>query len=220
MGDFKDAIFIYETADLPEDLKVVDGIAKEFELLPEAKLTLVQVAHSLEQAAPLIDSFKAQCCGSPYSLAIINLNGFQMAELNFILRPDVLGDPQTIFLTSLKYMVGDAYALARDKSLRESERKDRTPSCIDCYGTVNLSSVCSRVSQLAAAYLHESEMRVSERRSGKTGALESKFAANALKKSQTTFVGRSMRSGLMPSVSSTHSGRFPKDGSPPAKGHS
>ena len=35
----------------------------------------VQLAHSLEQAAPAIDSFKARTCGSPYTLAIINRGG-------------------------------------------------------------------------------------------------------------------------------------------------
>src|SRR5689334_25074866 len=103
MEDFKDAIFIYETDELPAELKVVDAIYEEFELVPERKTTLVQLAHSLEQAAPAIDSFKARTCGSPYTLAIINLNMFNTNELNFIMRPEVLGDPPTIFLASLKY---------------------------------------------------------------------------------------------------------------------
>src|SRR5260221_13356190 len=98
MEDFKDAIFIYETADLPADLQVIESIFEEFELLPQSRTPLVQKSHSLEQAAPLIDAFNARTCGSPYSLAIINLNMFHPNELNFILRPDVLGGPQPIFL--------------------------------------------------------------------------------------------------------------------------
>jgi len=213
MDDFKDAIFIYETADLPIDLKVVDGIYEEFELLPERKTTLVQVAHSLEEAAPLIDNFKARACGSPYTLAIINLNMFHTEELNFILRPEVLGDPPTIFLASLKYMTGDAYALARDKSLRESERKDRSPSCVDCYGAHNRDSVFARASQLAAAYLREIEARTQARRRGETTV--GTQAVEALKKSQTTFFGKSMRSGSMPAIvtrTNTTSGRLPTVG--------
>ena len=69
MEDFKDAIFMYETEELPADLKVMDSIYEEFEMLPERKTTLVQLCHSLENAAPAIDSFKARTCGSPYSLA-------------------------------------------------------------------------------------------------------------------------------------------------------
>lgn len=212
MDDFKDAIFIYETADLPADLKVVDGIYEEFEVLPEAQTTLVQLAHNLEQAAPLIDAFKARTCGSPYTLAIINLNMFHTDELNFILRPDVLGDPRTIFLASLKYMAGDAYALARDKSLRESERTDRSPSCVDCYGEQNRDSIFTRVSQLAAAYLREAEARTQARRRGQL--LPAEAAVEAMKKSQTTFFGKAMRSGLMPAVAKNSSARLSKSDSP------
>ena len=208
MDDFKDAIFLYETKGLPAELKVMDGIYEEFEVLPEAKTTLVQLAHSLEEAAPLIDDFKARSCGSPYSLAIINLNMFHTDELNFVLRADVLGDPQTIFLASLKYMTGDAYALARDKSLRESDSIDRSPSCVDCYGVHNRDSTYGRVSQLAAAYLREAELRTQARRRGLVPDTAS--AVEQLNKSQTTFFGKKMRSGVMPAVARGNSGRFPR----------
>lgn len=206
MDDFKDAIFMYETKDLPDELKVMDGIYEEFEVLPEKQTTLVQLAHNLEEAAPLIDEFKARSCGSPYSLAIINLNMFHTDELNFIMRPEVLGDPQTIFLASLKYMVGDAYALARDKSLRESDSIERSPSCVDCYGVHNRDSTYGRVAQLAAAYLREAEIRTQARRRGQVPDTAS--AVEQLKKSQTTFFGKKMRSGIMPSV--RVSGKFPR----------
>jgi hypothetical protein len=206
MDDFKDAIFMYETRDLPSELKVMDGIYEEFEVLPEKQTTLVQIAHTLEEAAPLIDDFKARSCGSPYSLAIINLNMFHTNELNFVLQPEVLGDPQTIFLASLKYMVGDAYALARDKSLRESDSIERSPSCVDCYGVHNRDSTYGRVAQLAAAYLREAEIRTQAKRRGQVPDTAS--AVEQLKKSQTTFFGKKMRSGIMPAV--RVSGRFPR----------
>jgi hypothetical protein len=206
MDDFKDAIFMYETRDLPPELKVMDGIYEEFEVLPEKQTTLVQIAHTLEEAAPLIDEFKARSCGSPYSLAIINLNMFHTNELNFIMQPEVLGDPQTIFLASLKYMVGDAYALARDKSLRESDSIERSPSCVDCYGVHNRDSTYGRVAQLAAAYLREAEIRTQAKRRGQVPDTAS--AVEQLKKSQTTFFGKKMRSGIMPAV--RVSGRFPR----------
>ena len=217
MEDFKDAIFIYETADLPDDLKIVDAIYEEFELLPERKATLVQLCHSLEHAAPAIDSFKARTCGSPYTLAIINLNMFHTDELNFIMRPEVLGDPPTIFLASLKYMQGEAYALARDKSLRESERKDRSPSCVDCYGEQNRDAAYARIAQLAAAYLRDIEARIQARRRGQEPA--GQHAAEALKKSQTTFFGKKMVSGIMPAIVSRQSGRQqkPDEPTPPQK---
>src|SRR4051812_33987155 len=118
-------------ASVPVDLKVMTALAETFKTLPEAATTRVETADNLEQAAVQIDAFKAITCGSAYSLAIINLNMMSdIRELEFLLRPKVLGDPRTIFMASLRSMVGDAYAMARDKVQRESEIRGRSPSCI------------------------------------------------------------------------------------------
>lgn len=218
MPDYKRAIFMFEAEALPDDLKVVKSIAEEFQTLPEARTTLVQVAHTLEEAAPQLDNFKALMCGSSYSLAVINLNMMtRVEEIDFLLRRDVLGDPRTIFLGSLRYLVGEAYALAREKVQRENQNpKGHSPSCLDCYSAHNREEAAPRVSGLAVAYLHELEELEKARREGRILAGQGQAAAFQ-KKSATTFFGGTMKSGEWKSVNVTGTGRFPKvGGSPPA----
>ncbi|HYG76652.1 MAG TPA: hypothetical protein VEK08_16735 [Planctomycetota bacterium] len=208
MLDFKDAVFIYEPDSVPEELKVLEGVAKLLRSIP-GTTTYVQFASTLESAAVQIDDFKSKTCGSPYTLSIINLNMMNdVREINFLLQPNVLGDPRTIFCASLKYMVGEAYAIAREKVLRESLESGRSSSCLDCYAASNRDEVYSRLSTLAIAYLREAEEYEKAKREGRLGPATNR-AAELLKKSNTTFFGGSMRSGLYKAVSGA-SGRFPR----------
>jgi len=195
MEEFKDAIFMFESAALPADLQVVDGVAERFAIQPEAETTLIHLVHSLEEAAEKIDWFKAKTCGSAYSLAIININMMShVDELKFLLRGDVLGDPRTIFLASLRYMVGDIYGYARDKVTRESddEEKGRSPSCISTYGAVSREETWLMISDLCTAYLREAEERAKARLRGET-VMEGK-AEEMLRKSGTAFYGKNLKS--------------------------
>lgn len=211
MLDFKDSIFLYEPVNVPAELKVVEGIAKLFEAVP-GSTTYVQFASTLESAAVQIDDFKSKTCGSPYSLAVINLNMMtDVREIDFILNPRVLGDPRVIFLASLKYMVGEAYALAREKVQRENGILGRSGSCLDCYGAANRDDVYARISGLAAAYLREAEEFENARRDGRL-TMPPASATELLRKSTTTFFGGSMKSGMWKSVSNgvSASGRYPR----------
>lgn len=215
--DFKNAIFLFEMADVPPELQVISGISEAFGQLQESSYTLVQQSRNLEDAAVTIDDFKARTCGSAYSLAIINLNFMtDIREIEFLLRPNVLGDPRTIFMASLRYMVGDAYAIAKDKVQRESECKERSPSCIECYSTANRDEVFPKISVLTSAYLRESEEWAKGKREGKTGVL-STHASRLLSKSGTGFFGRGMTSGIYRAVESSNPGRPRKLEVPPKK---
>ena len=200
MDDFKDAIFIYEMASVPPELKVAEALAEKFKSLPEAQTTRLETATTLERAAVLIDNFKAITCGSAYSLAIINLNMMtDIRELEFLLRPNVLGDPRMIFLASLKFMVGDAYALAREKVQRESEIRGRSPSCIYRYGAANREDLLKPVSEIAAAYLRESEELLRAKRQGAPALVET-HVTKMLRRSETAFLGSKFNSGVLKSV--------------------
>jgi hypothetical protein len=201
--EFKDAIFAYESAALPAELKIVDGCVEKFKALPEAATTLVQVAHTLDEAATLIDQFKIQTCGSTYSLALINISMLaDVQELKFLLRVDVVGDPRTIFVASLRYMTGDIYAYAKDKVQRENEIKERTASCIDCYGAGGHEETLTRTAQLMAAYLREAEARAEAKRQGISVVGESP-AETLLRKSTTTFYGRRFKGSRPPGAASS-----------------
>jgi len=214
MPDFKYAIFMFECAALPDDQRVVNAIAEVYGKLPHVAPTVVHVAHTLEEAAKLIDEFKAQTCGSPYTLAVINLNMLtDVREIDFLLRSDVLGDPRTIFLASLKYMLGEAYALARDKIQRENLTPGLSTSCLDCYGPSNLSEVPSRIADLAMAYLREVEELEQARREGRP--VTDPSATAILRKSQTAFYRKTMKSGLWKATGSGTSGRVNKPGGGP-----
>lgn len=190
--DNKDALFLYEPAAVPDDLKVVRGVADSFQTLPEAATTWVQCAHSLEQAAPLIEEFKAQTCGSSCSLAIINLNLMDDAsELSFLLQPEMLGDPCAIFLATLRYRIGDAYALAREKVQREAQpHEKRSSSCFDCYSASTRNEVFSRVSHLAAAYLREAGAFACSCRAGLTNPATKEL--EQVRKSRAVYAGSAM----------------------------
>lgn len=189
LNNYKYAILMYESAALPDDLKVVAGIAEYFKTLEGADKTLLQISGTLEEAATTIDNFKAQTCGSTYDLAVINLNMFGSAkELSFFLEPDISGDPRTIFLATLRFMMGDAYALAKGKVQRERESLAGSPSCIDCYSAAEKSQVHVRLGELLCAHLRATEERVRTRHSGRTVKLEG-GVTRLLKKSHTTYYG-------------------------------
>lgn len=212
MPEFKDAIFAYEAAALPAELKIVDGCVEKFRTLPEADATLVQVAHSLDEAATLIDQFKAQTCGSTYSLGLININMLaDVQELKFLLRVDIVGDPRTIFMASLRYMTGDIYAYTKDKVHRESEIKERTASCIDCYGVGAHEETHARIAALMAAYLREAEARAEAKRKGIQVVGESPAEA-LLRKSTTTFYARRFKGSRPPGSAGTSSSAQPGTG--------
>lgn len=211
MSDFRHAVFFFEAAEVPEDLRVTDGILAAFANRPEAGKTLAISARTIDDAAQQLDSFKARTCNSPVTLALLNLNMFpSVKELEFLLQGNVLGNPRTIFLASLKYMSGEIYALARDKVAAESAVPDRTPSCIDCYGAPNRNSVFPRVAELIGAYLQEAELRDMAMRNRSDHQLEP-AAVQLLRKSETTFFGKHGASGRFRPVESpspTTSGRF------------
>lgn len=194
MDAWKDAIFMFESAAVPDELKIIEHIAVEFRKLSPDTSTLLQICHSLEHAASSIDAFKAKTCGSAYSLAIVNLNMFgTREEFNFLMQPTVLGDPHIIFLASLKSMAGDCYAFAKNKVNRESETAFGAPSCIDCYAASNREEAAGRLAKLAVAYLQEAEERLKAKRSGTAILLDSE-ALRQLRSSTTTYYGTRGRS--------------------------
>lgn len=215
MADYQYAVFMYESAAVPDDLKVIGAVSEAFRALAPIAPTLVQIAHTLEDAAHLIDQFRVQTCGSSYSLAIINLNMMtDVKEVNFLLKSDVLGDPRVIFLTSLKFMVGEAYSLARDKIQRETAAPGLSTSCVDCYSSANRADVPARIAELAHAYLREAEELEKARREGTVGMVDSS-ASEILRKSQTAFYGKTMKSGMWRASAGT-SARIKKPEGPPS----
>jgi len=186
---WKDAIFMFESAQVPPELKIVDQIAENFRATPESQMVLVQVCHSLDEAAVTIDSFKARTCGSAYTMAVINLNMFgTREEFNFMMQPSVLGDPRTIYLASLKSMAGEGYTYAKNKVNRESDTQFGAPSCIDCYGASNRDETAARLSTLLVAYLQEEAERLQAKRSGTQILLDSE-ALRQLKSSTSIYFG-------------------------------
>ncbi len=193
MADYKNAIFLYETDLLPPELKVISEIANRFKALPALAATLVQTCHTMQEATKTIDDFKSRSCGSPYTLAVINLNMFPGAkELDLLLQSNMLGDPRAIFLVSLRFMVGEAYLMAKAKLRRETDSKLKSPSCINCYAAPNREELIARVSQLGEAYLQEAEEQGRAKQSGESGSQAR--VAQLMKKSETVFYIRK-RSG-------------------------
>jgi hypothetical protein len=186
---WKNAIFMYESSLVSDDLKLVDQIAQNFRAEKEAAHTMVQVCRSLEQSAIAIDDFKGKTCGSAFSLAVINLNMFGTKdEFNFLMQPNVLGDPRMIFLCSLKSMTGDLYTYAKNKVIREAEAALCAPSCIEGYAPNHRVDAAAMMGRLAAAYLRETEERLDAKRRGTV--LFNSDAMKILLASNSTFYGK------------------------------
>jgi len=196
VDSWKDGIFMYESRQVPEELQIVSLIARAFKDEPEHSTTLVQVTHSLDEAAGFVDNFKAQTFGSASSLAVVNLNFFgTMQEFNFLMQPDILGDPRMIFVASLKSMTGEQYTFAKSQVQRERETSLGGPSCIDCYSANNREEAAARLGKLMAAYLREGEERMRLKRSG-TFVLHSEVLEQ-LRASTTTFYGNRGRGTMV-----------------------
>ncbi|HLX60093.1 MAG TPA: hypothetical protein VKX17_02310 [Planctomycetota bacterium] len=187
---FKDALFVFEMAELPEDLKVCPEIVREFKKTAEAQTTCIVTAGSVLDAAEKIDKFKNRHCGSSFTLALINLNQFEdVDEFKFLMQRSVLGNPRTIFVGTMRHMTSAVYTEARNKVLLEDELRFGAPSCIDSYGASNRGDVYGRIGRLAAAYLRDSEERT---RVGKTGSVFLQRTSPALEelyKIPTAFYG-------------------------------
>lgn len=213
LGDFKYALFAYESGELPEPQRVVEGILDVFRAGPFKAETWITRAASLEEAAAEADRFKSRTCGSAFNLALINLNGLPGAEeLRFLLRPNVLGDPISLFMVSLKMMQGDLYTTAKEKVEREAQKGNapgtyRSPSCLDGYSPVTREEAAARCGELLTAYLREAEERAAARQEGRDRflSLRNSPVTQVLRKSQTTYYGR--RSG----VSSDRFRALPRD---------
>ncbi|MCX7804945.1 MAG: hypothetical protein N3A38_07110 [Planctomycetota bacterium] len=193
---FKESVFAFEAEDLPEPLKIVrDAVGRRFRKYPEAATTLVQIAGTMDEAARLIDQFKARTCGSAYSLAVINLTNFpSQAEFEFLSGREVLGDPRTVFLCSLRGLNGDIYRLARAKVEREARLVSEgkmigTPSCMDNYSPANREEKAELVAEAAAAYIRECDFRARTRPGVPVFDDEAFQALKVLKKSDTSFYG-------------------------------
>jgi len=221
MQPFKYAIFGFEIGALPAEQQILARISREFLKQPMSKDTLFQWANNLEDAAPLIDQFKAKTCGSAYNVALININ--QLAsdqELSFLLSGRVLGDPRTVFLASLRFFQGPVYSMAREKVEREAETLAATaaygaPSCIETYAPIDLDERVPSVARLLNAYLEDEDLRAKSRQTMQSLPRISK-AAELMRQSTTAFFGRraASKTGSFPAVGgapgSRSSGRLPK----------
>lgn len=175
---FKHALFVFELATLPDDLKVCDNIVREFKKTLEGKTTFIASAGTVSEAALKIDDFKNQHCGSGFTLAIFNLNMLEkLDEFQFLMQKSVLGDPRTIFVGSMRHLAGPVNAEARNKVIREDELRFGAPSCIDIYSAANRDDVSARIGKLAAAYLRDSDERA---RVGKSGSIFLQHSSPAL----------------------------------------
>ena len=138
----------------------------------------------------LIDKFKHKPCGSGFSLAILNLNNFgSVEELQFLLRKDVLGDPRSIFLGTLRSMNGALYSEARAKVDREDQMRFGAPSCIDCYVAANRAEIPPRTARLASAYLKDADERSRVGREGSVFMQRTSPALDELYKIPSAFYG-------------------------------
>ncbi len=202
---------------MPIACRLLDRITCQFEDSEYAEFTLLQTAHSMEEAAEMIDSFKAKTCGSAYSIALINLNHFPDNRfMDLLMSERGLGDPWTIFQATLRSIDGPLYALARDKVEREDEEvgsagKSGIPSCIDAYTPNTLEEAAERVCEILCARLEELETRAKLRKTGRFTSISP--TEKAMRKSNTTFFGssHSSRSGR----TRRSSGRLPSQDSAP-----
>jgi len=187
---FKHAIFIFEAAGLADNLRVCADIGRLFSALPDAATTRVVYCGSVDEAAMLIDAFKHETCGSGFSLAIVNLNQFgSVEELKFLMRKDVLGDPRTIFLGTLRFMNGAVYTEARGKVDREDQLRFGAPSCIDCYVAAGRAEIAPRTARLASAYLKDADERARVGRDGSVFMQRTSPALEELYKIPSAFYG-------------------------------
>ena len=196
IGAYRESLFAFETKDLPDALKIVGEITgRSFARHEESRTTLVQFADSMEEAAKMIDEFKARACGSAYSLALINLTNFpSREEFEFLMSRQVLGDPRTIFLCSLRGLSGDIYRLARAKVEREARMVSDgmlvgTPSCIENYSPANRDEKAGFIAEVLAAYVRECDVRARKGSRMPVYDEEAFQALKVLKKSDTSFYG-------------------------------
>ncbi|MEI6233106.1 MAG: hypothetical protein WCT04_08635 [Planctomycetota bacterium] len=109
------------------------------------------------------------------------------------MQKNVMGDPRTIFVGTMRHMAGPVYTEARSKVLREDEVRLGAPSCIDSYGASNRDEIFERIGKLTAAYLRDAEERS---RIGKTGTAllqRSSPALEELFKIPTAFYGNRLK---------------------------
>jgi hypothetical protein len=106
------------------------------------------------------------------------------------MRDEAFCRPRSIYLGSLRQMTAEAYVLAREKIHRESQDRNHSTSCLDCYAPANRKEVAPHVRELAAAYLREAAEW-----SRNDSAAADEGATGLLRKSQTTFYGSVMKSG-------------------------
>ncbi len=212
--EFKYAIFCYEDQELPTGMRLLEGLKLRFDETDYAPFTLMQTAFSLDEAAEMIDTFKAKTCGSPYSIALINLNHFPGQKfLDLLMSERALGNPWTLFQATLRSIDGPLYAMARDKVELEAEEayhsgKPGIPSCIDAYTQNTIEEATERVLEILCARLEELETRARLRKTGKFSPISPTEAA--MRKSNTTFFGNAntCRSGRTGRIS----GRWPRQG--------
>jgi hypothetical protein len=180
-------IFVYESATVPDELRVVDSVVEALKRsLPGS---LIQSAHHIEDARMQNEAYRSRS-GADYALAVISLNLLTEAEVDYLLRGEAFSVPRCIFLGSLRQMTAEAYVLARGKIHRESQDRTHSTSCLDCYGPANRKDVAPHVAELAAAYLREAaEWQRTD------GAAADEGATRLLRSSPTTFYGSVMKSG-------------------------
>ena len=195
MEEFKYAIFGFEQAALPDELRIVDLIIQEFQKLPHAQDTRFEVSGSLDAAGAEIDAFKAKTCGSAYNLALFNLNQFSSpAELTFLLGAKVLGDPRSVFLATLRTIHGPVYSIAREKVEREAEAIAQgtlhgAPSCIDSYTSAGRTESAALSAQILNAHLEETEQRARTKQTGIIFPNVFSKASELMRRSTTIFCG-------------------------------
>ncbi|MCW8133220.1 MAG: hypothetical protein KIS92_22940 [Planctomycetota bacterium] len=200
MDAFKYAIFSLELATLPEEQRIVEQVEGHFKRLRLAQETLFQRASSLEEAAALIDDFKAKTCGSAYNVALINLNLMSSPEeLAFLLGGPVLGDPRTIFMVTLRGIHGPTYAIARDKVEREADlimqgQRQGAPSCVDSYTAAGRPESAQRIAEILNAFLEEEEERVKSRQTGVYVPHTFSKAHDLMRRTTTIFCGHRQHS--------------------------
>jgi hypothetical protein len=206
MQAFKYAIFSLELASLPEELRIVETVEKHFKRQATAPDTLFQTCGTIDEAAAMIDDFKNKTCGSAYNVALINLNLFSSPEeLSFLLGGQVLGDPRTIFMVTLRGIQGPTYAIAREKVEREADAimqgvRHGAPSCVDSYTAQGRPESAQRIAEILNAFLEEEEQRMKNRQTGIVLPHALSKAHDLMRRTTTIFCGHRQHSktGMAP----------------------